>query len=372
MQRTRALALFATLSFGLAACSEGDLLDVPSPEAQPGLATTSESSSSPGPAQVTVVEGIEDLGAPIIALVGLPNEEEPGDSQIVAALEGGGLAFANFRADPVFATATELGSGGGEPLPPLTSLIAAPNFFISRLGQVPLIAAVGPDLDSVALYLVIGVVDADEPPALEPVPVSQPIGANVANITTLCTVRATQASLDFLVIGETEAELWSVTFQPDPPTMMAELIDEAPEAIGATGCAHGGDEPLLIGPDGKFKEGLAAVSIASVTHRADTAAPEEYAVIARPGVASLSGPRPDWAPLYVADPQTGEALFALEVQAGINTTGVDEVEVIYASDANFGASYGEGLVLLADGATLSVVSTQQLSSALGRRAVTAN
>lgn len=307
------------------------------------------------------------IGGEVRALAALP-QPTPWRSRILAALAtpgGGALAALDLAAGDVALL----------PFPRVGALVTAPEFEL-RGSPAPLILAAGGALEGVrvSLYIdaqpnldsVLGVDGTDAPAAgggatLAPVP-TEPIAPDL-DIQRICALRATNALVEFIVVDPDYAEVWRLR-DVGGDALAAEKVRDAAEAAGSTACApRSGGRAVTLDAEGRLGESGPALLSLAVAPLNDGFGGE--AVLgARTGVGSGASGE---ARLVAADPDTGDVLALARVQAQLNTETVIAPSVLAASEANFGGSYGQGVVVVAEGATVSVVGLDTVIEALASR-----
>ncbi len=346
---TRGLAGAAAACALLAACGASEDADTPTEDAAdaaPALITLGASDYFP------------NLGGDVRALTFLPNPI-PWRGRVLAALatEGGGaLAVANVASGEV----------GLAPFPRAGAILAAPAFEL-RGTPAPLLLAAGGALETVtvSLYLeqqpdlaalVDGEAAAPDQPSvatvrLAPVP-TEPIAPDL-DIERICPLRVTNALVEFLVVDPEYAEVWRLR-DIGGDALGAEKVRDAPESAGAAACApRSGGRAVTLDSEGRLGD--------SATLRSLAVAPLNDGF---GGEAVLGARGSAGAELVALDPDSADVLALARVEAQLNTVAIAAPDVIAASPGNYGGSYNQGVLVVAEGPALSVIALDTVVDAL--------
>ncbi len=345
------LVSLVVFSFALVACGQSETTPTDDPTRSQPTANSAEGPASvdaPGDAPadapgdelvLTVIERFNDLGAPITALAALPDRSEPWKGRAIAAKQGGGLTFI----DLTFGELTEVDS------PEFSSMVTAPAFQL-RGSNTPLIVATGPTLTEVQAYVYIMGNDIFQAVPTEPITVE-------GGVQLLCAVRNTEALVEFIVVGATEAAQWTLR-DDGGDALAAEKVADRPEAAGATACASaGGRDTLFLDADGALFDGVRGLAASVLEHQPNPAEIVNVALIARRGGG-----------FAVADPATGEVLARARIQTGLNAEGIASASKMAVADGNYGGSYNAGALLLSSGDSVVTIALDQAAAILAEAA----
>lgn len=284
---------------------------------------------------IRALDGFSELGGDVAALTLLPPVASPTSGRAVASVEGVGLVLLD-----LFESRTRETSA-----PQAASLISAP-LFRYRGAAAPLVVGVGGELEAPTVFLYIAGAEVLERVLADPI-------APDFEVERLCAVRHTQALLEFLAIGEERAQRWRLR-DLGQERLSAELVAEADDYAGARACSIAPDGALIlldgegrIDGEGPIRE---ATTIAAV--RID---PYEYALLSRPEAGDIGA----------VNRATGRLVARFRIDEALNAPAAEHPGVIAVSDENFGgAAYRGGLIAVADGDAVSLVSLEQLLGAL--------
>lgn len=328
VERSPLAALAALLA--LSACGPKE----PAPEAPPETRNA---------AAVPAVDGFDDVGGAVAALALIPSKGAPWLGRGLVALEGGGLVILDLNE-------TKMLPAEG---PNVTSIAVAPEFAL-RGSEAPLVVMAGGALADPKAFLFLPSEDAF---------IEAPIAAIAPGINArlVCTVRATGAFLDVLAVGASSAERWRLR-DTGEELLSAEKLADEPAAAGATSCGDdGADGAVVIRADG-------------TVHRLSAAGDETAPVSGGAGVAGVV----DFGRVYalVARPQDGALTAAsfgegavarrIVVEAAMNAAGAGAPMRIAVSDENFGGPYPNGVALVSDGTSVSVLALEMVREAATR------
>lgn len=304
----------------VAAC--GEQTAAPAPETE-----TETISATAATTMVTAVDGFSDLGSDVADIALVP-VSPPYQSRAIFALEAGGFAVGDLNE-------VALTSVGG---PRVESIAAAPSFVL-RGSPLPLVFVAGGELEAPAAYVFFA-----EEGQLLPAPV-QPIAPDL-NARAVCVERDGPAIVTFAVVGDTRAERWRVRDTGDD-LLTAEFVEEIADGAGARGCvvdglttarADAGGE--IAGADWTLR-GVDDVAVAGRTVYTAASIRGEVDVIRESGAPS-----------------------SIRVRPGINSPGAAAPFRIAASTANFGGSFGGGVVLVSEGRSVSILALDMIQSTL--------
>lgn len=322
MRAVRLLGL-SGLAF-LAACGREDALD-PTGPIEPDLEI----------APIRAVDGYRDLGGPVTALAVMPSASSPTVGRGLASVEGVGFVL------------LDLFEGASEAVeaPHATSLAVAPEFSL-RGAAAPLIIAAGGGHETPGVYIYLA---ADE--TIIPAP-AQPIDS-AFDIDRLCVTRATNALIEFIAVGATEARRWRVRDEGEELLVSQDLGAE-PDMAGAQACTLGPNDELValdaagrLTPEGPSRE---ASDIAVTAIELD-----RYALLARPGAGHIAA----------VNRSDGRLIARFSIEDALNAPGSPTPRDMALSAESFGGSaYRGGVLMVTDGDTVSVVSLEQLLGAI--------
>lgn len=283
---------------------------------------------------VTAVERFGQIGGRVTALALLPSPT-PYLGRGLAALASGDMAILDLTDGIVQRTKA----------PRAEAIAVAPEFSL-RGATLPLVVLAGGELTAPAPFLLVL---SDKGPSLAPIP-ADPIAPDfTAN--GVCTARATPALIEIIVLGDEKAERWRLR-DKGAETLASERLEALPALVGARRCAALGDGGLAaLDTAGKIagKGPGGALDIAAID-----AAGRAFGLVAAPAAGRISA----------LDPADGRTVVALRVAAGLNTADVGRPALVAASPANFGGSYADGVVLVAEGESVTVVALADVKSAL--------
>lgn len=341
-----AMAAMAAMAAG---CGAGEDADAPTEVAEES-------------AQRVITLGASDyfpnVGGDVRALAFLPHPT-PWRGRVLAAFatEGGGaLALINVAAGDVALA----------PFARAEALVTAPAFEL-RGSPAPLVLAAGGALEQVTVSLYIeqapdlaALVDAEpgapEQPGvstarLAPVP-TEPIAPDL-DIERICPLRATNALVEFIVVDPAYAEVWRLR-DVGGDALGAEKVRDAPEAAGAAACApRSGGRAVTLDANGQLNDGPSLAALA-VTPLNDGFGGEAV-------LGARATPSGD---LIALDPDSADVLALARIEAQLNTAAVGAADVLAASTANFGGSYNQGALVVAEGPALSVIALDTVVDAL--------
>jgi hypothetical protein len=280
-----------------------------------------------------------DLGGRVVDLVLIPNEQ-PFLGRALAALDGGGYAVIDFAE----------GAVGRIDAPSTQFLIAAPGFQL-RGSPAPLVIAAGGALASPQASVFLPLDGELIPMPMDPVAPDGPIRA-------MCAERVTEALVDLVIFTDTAMELWRVRDRGGDQ-LTAERVETTPITDATVSCTALNGEVVAVSDDGRTRVigqtrwGLQdGVDVAGL-ERADG----WWTIVARPDAAGAS----------LIDPYAAEIEVAFA--AGLNTPATTTPAQLTASAANFGGSFGDGLVAVSQGDRVNVVELGGLISE-AKRALT--
>ncbi len=284
---------------------------------------------------IRALDGFSELGGDVSALTLLPPVAIPTSGRAVASVEGVGLVLLDLFESRARETSA----------PQAASLISAP-LFRYRGAAAPLVVGVGGELEEPTVFLYIAGAEALERVLADPI-------APDFDVVSLCAVRHTQALLEFLAIGESRAQRWRLR-DLGQERLSAELVGEADDFAGARACSIAPDGSLItLNGDGRINgEGPVreATTIAAVRIE-----PYEFALLSRPEAGDIGA----------VNRATGRLVARFRIDEALNAPAAEHPAIIAVSDENFGgAAYRGGLIAVADGDAVSLVSLEQLLGGL--------
>jgi hypothetical protein len=262
-----------------------------------------------------VVEGYPALGGNVVDLALVPNTQ-PFLGRGIAALDSGGFAIIDFA----------LGETSRLEGPRVGFLAAAPDFQL-RGSPAPLVIGAGGALAAPQAWVFLAEEGELVEMPMDPIAPEGPVRA-------LCAERATEALIDLLVFTDSALERWRVSDRGQE-RLAAERLDSTPIERPIVACAGVGGEVVGVSETGvtralgQARWGFSDGSDVASIERSDGG----WAIVARPPAVSLIAPLSDEV--------------AVIFEEGLNAPTMPAPGQVAASAANFGGSFGEGILILA-------------------------
>lgn len=340
-----AAASAVTLGFALISCGETQgptdgtqttAAATPSPASPAASSAGDGAQSIPSnqPVDISVALQVNDIGSDVTAVAALLDRDVPGQSKILAARDGGGVAVI----DPIFGEFTVYDTRE------FSSMAVAPDFSLRTI-EAPLIVGIGPGMDAPAAYLFL-----PEQGGFLPVPTQDIAPAMGAEL--VCVVSANAAALDVLVVGRYSAEEWRIT-DLGADLLTAEKRGDRDDARGQTTCGNvstPGGYRLTAGaqlrPDNRTISEVAALP------SGDGLGFENSAFVAF-----------EDGGFAIADVTDGMVTDEVVIGAGVNVAAVTQSTALLLEPGNFGGSFSGGVVVLAHDEMVSVLALDQMLAA---------